>query len=71
MKEIKSIIGWIAVFIMICFCLFCAWDYVHTKMEDHEKRIAALEAETRPLIIVDKYSDVYLNGEKVYEHDND
>ena len=29
------------------------------------RRIAELEAEARPLIIVDKYSEVYLNGEKI------
>ena len=71
MKDIKSLIGWFAFLIMTFLCLFCIWDYVHMKMENHEKRIAALEAETRPLFIVDKFSDVYLNGEKVYDENDD
>lgn len=68
-NEIKSIIGWGAFVIMAFFTLFCGWDYMTTKLENYERRIAALETkfetEARPLIIVDKYSSVYLNGKEV------
>jgi len=65
MEKIKGIVGWISVVLMVLFSLFCVWDYVTMKLENHEQRIADLEAEARPLIVVDKYSSVYLNGEEV------
>lgn len=36
-----------------------------SRIDAAERRIAELEADTRPLIVVDKYSSVYLNGENV------
>lgn len=41
------------------------WDYLTVTLHDHERRIQALEMTARPLIVVDKYSSVYLNGEPV------
>ena len=38
---------------------------------DHlERRTGELELTTRPLIVVDKYSSVYLNGEDAYGVNN-
>jgi len=65
MEKIKGIVGWISVVLMVLFALFCIWDYVTMKLENHERRIAELEAEARPLIIAEKYSQVFLNGEEV------
>jgi hypothetical protein len=66
MKDIKSLIGWFAALFMLLFILFCAWDYFSFRFRDHEKRIAALERSARPLIIVDKYSRVEVQGEEVF-----
>ena len=65
MEKIKGIVGWISVVLMVLFALFCIWDYVTMKLENHERRIAELEAEARPLIIAEKYSQVFLNGKEV------
>lgn len=35
------------------------------KVEHNQARIGRLEVTARPLVIVDKYSEVYINGEKV------
>lgn len=42
-----------------------AWDYVTMTLQSHDTRIRALEMSARPLIVVDRYSSVYLNGEPV------
>lgn len=42
-----------------------AWDYVTMTMQNHDRRIRDLEMSARPLIVVDRYSSVYLNGEPV------
>jgi hypothetical protein len=36
-----------------------------TRIDNAERKIAALEAESRPLIVVDRYSSVYLATEGV------
>lgn len=51
--------------IIVVFFLACAYDYVSSNFRAYERRISALEAEARPLFVVDKYSSVYLNGEEV------
>lgn len=66
MKEIRSLIGWIGVLGMLCFCLFCAWDFVSFNLRECERRISALEASARPLFIVDRYSSVEVLGQEVY-----
>ena len=63
----KTLIGWLCFVAMLGFCLLAAWDYGTTRIRDHERRIAALEREARPLIVVDRFSHVYLNGESVYD----
>ena len=65
MEKIKGIVGWISVVLMVLFALFCIWDYVTMKLENHERRIADLETKARPLIVVDKWAHVYLNAEEV------
>ena len=65
MKTGRAVVGWVGFIVMLMFCLLVVWDYVTTRIRDHERRIAALEAEARPLIIVDRFSQVYLNGEEV------
>jgi hypothetical protein len=69
-KQVKSLIGWCAFLFMVFFFLFCTWDYVTNKMDSHERRIAALEKEVRPLIVVDKYSTVMFEGYEVYGSNN-
>ncbi len=65
MKETKSLIGWCAVIIMLMFWAFCAWDFVTMKIQEYDRRLAALEQEARPLFVVDRYSHVYLNGKEI------
>ena len=65
-KDIVGMIGWVGFVGMLLFCLLVARDYGTTRIRDHERRISALEREARPLIIVDRFSHVYLNGEPVY-----
>ena len=55
---IKSIIIWL----VLSMFGYAVWDYTFTKMENHERRIAELEATARPLIIVDKFSRVFVGG---------
>jgi hypothetical protein len=62
MKDLRTIIT----VIVVCFGLFCAWDYVSFNLRQYESRIAALEASARPLFIVDKYSMVQVDGHEVY-----
>lgn len=45
--------------------IFFAWDTITTKFHAYDRRLSALEQEARPLFVVDKYSSVYLNAEKV------
>lgn len=66
MKTFKGVVGWVGFVAMLMFCLFVAWDYATVRIRDHERRISALEREARPLIIVDRFSHVYLNGDPVY-----
>jgi hypothetical protein len=57
--------------IALAFCVFVAWDAVTVKMHVYDRRLSALEQEARPLFVVDKYSSVYLNAEKVPWDDED
>lgn len=61
---IKTLIIILQAVIILCGVFF-VWDYVTTKIQDHEKRLLAMEREARPLFLVHKYSNVYLNGEKI------
>jgi len=65
-SHVKGIIGWGGFIFMILFSIFVVWDYVTTKLHNHENRISELETTARPLIVVDKYSSVHLNGDKIY-----
>ena len=65
----KNIIGWVSVLLMIVLIGFVIWDYVFTKLENHEQRIDELENTARPLVIVDRFSHVYLNGEEVSKNE--
>ncbi|MBN2060725.1 MAG: hypothetical protein JW882_09955 [Deltaproteobacteria bacterium] len=51
--------------IITAMLIFIAYDYVSSNFREYERRIAALEAEARPLFVVDKYSTVFLNGEEL------
>ena len=67
MKQIRSLVGWVGFVVMLMFCLLVVWDYGTTRIRDHERRIAQLEREARPLFVVDRFSHVYLNGDAVYD----
>jgi len=58
------------VILSICIAvLLFTWAVVGyafwSRIDAAERRITELEGETRPLVVVDKYSSVYLNGEGV------
>jgi len=65
MKDFKLIVISIGFALVFTGLLLLIGDYVGTKLENHERRIAELEAEARPLIVVDKWAHVYLNAEEV------
>lgn len=69
--RIRDLMGWGAFLCMLVFSGVVCWDYVHTKLENHERRLTELEATARPLVIVDRFSHVYLNGEEAYSYENE
>jgi len=57
--------GWAGFIVAVVLFGFILWDHVTMRLESHEQRIRELEAQARPLVVVDKWAHVYLNGEEV------
>jgi hypothetical protein len=64
-RKAATLSGWLAFMLAVLLFAFIVWDYVSTRLESHERRIRELEATARPLVVVDKWAHVYLNGEEV------
>jgi hypothetical protein len=58
----KSFIGWMAIIFMLVFSVFVLWDNIHTRLTTLERAVLELKETERPLIIVDKFSRVFVGG---------
>jgi len=68
---IRNILGWAAFVFLAIFLFVVGWDYVTTRINTLEARIHELEVKPRPLVVAERYSSVYLMGEKVKPEEKD
>lgn len=64
--RLRDIVAWTALLAWVVFCTWCAYDWVTFNVRDLRGRVVALEQESRPLIVVDRFSEVLMCGEEVY-----